>query len=366
METKNRGIYIHVPFCKRKCTYCDFYSNSYCEREARKYADAVIRELDNNAKRFPSSIIDTIYIGGGTPSVLPYDILKKIIDRVFSNFNTDVKEFTIEVNPSSNENLNRYSDLGINRVSIGVQSLNDEILSRIGRLHNADLALKTLDLANKYFDNVSADVILGLPTQTIDDAITTVKGILPYVKHVSSYMLKINEDTPIYNDYKLRANDFPDDDLTVDIYNAVYDVLEKNGFHRYEISNFSKSGYESKHNLKYWDRGEYFGIGPSASGFLDGNRINNVSDLDAYIKLASPEIIPVSTEDAEFETIMLSFRLTKGLNIEKFNSDFNCNFLEKYSEKIHKLNDLLVIDNGYIYIKKDKLLLESLVAREFL
>ena len=366
METKNRGLYLHVPFCKRKCTYCDFYSGNYCERNARTYLDAVLRELDANADSYPNSIIDTIYIGGGTPSVLPYDILEKIINRVFSNFRTDIKEFTIEVNPSSCENLSLYRDLGINRVSMGVQSLNDNILSRIGRLHNASMALNALETTNKYFNNVSADVMLGLPMQTIEDAVATVKGLLPYVKHVSAYMLKINEETPIYNDFKLRERDFPDDDATVDIYNAIYDVLEKNGFHRYEISNFSKDGYESKHNLKYWNREEYFGIGPSASGFLNGNRIDNVSDLNDYVNCVNPDVTSISTEDAMFETIMLSLRLPSGLDIQKFNSEFNTNFLEKYKEILNNLKDILVVDGNTVYIKEAKLLLESLVAREFL
>ena len=366
METKNRGLYLHVPFCKRKCTYCDFYSCNYCEHNARTYLDAVLRELDTSAERYINSIIDTIYIGGGTPSVLPYDILEKIINRVFSNFRTDIKEFTIEVNPSSCDNLRLYKDLGINRVSMGVQSLNDNILTRIGRLHNANMALEALETANKYIDNVSADVMLGLPMQTIEDAVATVEGLIPYVKHVSAYMLKINEETPIYNDFKLRERDFPDDDATVDIYNAIYELLEKNGFHRYEISNFSKDSYESRHNLKYWDREEYFGIGPSASSFLNGNRIDNVADLNDYVNGVQAEVTSISKEDAMFETIMLSLRLPSGLNIHKFNREFNTNFLEKYKEILNNLKDILVVDGGTVYIKKDKLLLESLVAREFL
>ena len=260
------GVYIHVPFCERKCIYCAF--SSFCDlKEKDRYLSALKDEIDNfDYKKLEKSEnyieknenlqkIDTIYIGGGTPSLLARGELKGILDAVKDKFTlSENSEITIECNPNSltEEKLEFYKELGINRLSIGVQSLRDEQLKFIGRLHTSKQALDSLRLATKYFDNVSCDFLIGLPKQDGDEFIEDLSKVIEIgVKHISSYMLQVEDNTPLAKLVKNHPFVLPDDDECVDIYQKTSKFLQKNGFLQYEISNFAKYGYESRHNLKY-------------------------------------------------------------------------------------------------------------------
>lgn len=366
-----KGLYIHIPFCLSKCTYCDFYSVAIDTEIMNSYVDALVDEIRLSGLKNEETILDSIYIGGGTPSVLPPSFLEKIVLAIHNSFSLNLKEFSIEVNPATNINLKNYRDLGIDRVSLGVQTLNDKLLKIIGRRHDSTLALKTIDEANKYFDKVSCDLMIGLPTQTNFDVETSAKTLSSKVKHISMYMLKLSNNVKMAN--QVRNGDFclPNDDDTVDQYEIAYDIFKNNGLYRYEISNFSAPQYESYHNLKYWNREQYIGLGASAHGFVNNERYYNPSNIKEYIAGKNyghgkefKEF--VSESEALFETIMLALRMPKGIDISSINRDFNIDFEEKYREQLNYLKPFLQNVDNHISIKEDKLLLESAIVREFI
>lgn len=368
MTTK--GIYIHIPFCDAKCTYCDFYSVSSDTETMVKYTDTLVSELKEISSLYPTNA-DTVYIGGGTPSVLPPFLLEKIVKTVYDCFGNSVKEFTMEANPCSCAYPKEYRALGINRISLGVQTLNDKLLGVIGRRHTSSVALNKLAELAGIFDNVSADLIIGLPGQTVKDVVYAVDNIAPLVKHLSMYMLKLSDTVPMAASVRGGNLVLPDDDLTVDMYEEAYARMTDYGLHRYEISNFARDGYASAHNLKYWLRQEYIGAGCSAHGFIGSLRYQNPSNLAQYIDgkrfgRGTAETLSVDKQTALFETIMLAFRLSEGLDVDAVNSAYNIDFEKLYSAQLKKLAPLLVHGNGRIAIRDDKLLLESAVAREFL
>lgn len=368
MTTK--GIYIHIPFCYSKCTYCDFYSVAKDTELMERYVNSVVEEIKEIGKTYPTSA-DTVYIGGGTPSVLPPFLIEKIVKAVYSNFGNAVKEFTMEANPCSCNYIKEYRAMGINRISLGVQSLNNDVLRTIGRRHNATEALKKLDELSGTFDNISADLMLGLPGQTVDDVIYATKEVCSRVKHLSAYMLKLSDTVPMYKSAERGDIVLPDDDLTVDMYESVYDVAESFGLSRYEISNFAVPGYESKHNLKYWNREEYIGVGCAAHGFIGSFRYNNPYSIEKYIGgerfgKGRAEVNYIDYNTALFERIMLAFRLPSGIDVKAINAEFQIDFESVYADALKRLEPVLKRADGRIFIAKDKMLLESAVAREFL
>lgn len=366
-----KGLYIHIPFCLSKCTYCDFYSVAQDTETMGVYVEALVKEIELVSDRFSDSFIDTIYIGGGTPSVLPPQLLEKIVNSIHKNFKLRVKEFSIEANPATDLVFKNFKDLGINRLSLGVQTLNNDILKFIGRRHDSTLALETIHTARNYFDNVSCDLMIGLPSQSVADVEYAVDALSNLVSHVSMYMLKLSNTVKMYQQLEKGLINLPDDDLTVDFYNNGYEILRANGFNRYEISNFSLTGRESLHNLKYWNREDYIGLGASAHGFVDGYRYFNPSSIQQYIlgnNFGSNNVNLefVNEKDAIFEEIMLSLRLSKGLNLKEFKDKFNLDFEDKYKTQLRFLSKFLEKKGDYIAIKEDYLLLESAIAREFL
>ncbi len=368
MTTK--GVYVHIPFCYSKCTYCDFYSVAKDTELMERYVNSVVEEIKEIGDNYPTSA-DTVYIGGGTPSVLPPFLIEKIVEAVYLNFGNAVKEFTMEANPCSCNYVKEYRSMGINRISLGVQSLNDDVLRAIGRRHNATEALKKLDELSCTFDNISADLMLGLPGQTVDDVIYATKEVCSRVKHLSAYMLKLSDTVPMYKSAERGEIVLPDDDLTVDMYDAVYGIAESLGLKRYEISNFAIPGYESKHNLKYWNREEYIGVGCSAHGFIGSLRYNNPYSIEKYIAgerfgRDRAEVSVIDFDTALFERIMLGFRLPGGIDVKAINAEFRIDFESVYAEALKRLEPVLERADGRIFIAKDKMLLESAVAREFL
>ncbi len=300
-----RGLYIHIPFCLTKCPYCDFYSERFAKSLGREYAAAVIRNLRRYTERF-----DTVYFGGGTPALL-YDELKDILAAVNIRDNAEI---TIEINPClcTAEILSALYSVGINRLSVGVQSFDEKELSALGRRHKPLTSHHGIELAHKVgFDNISADIMLAVPFQTRETLSETVKRLssLP-ITHVSAYMLKIEPSTP----FGKAPPTLPDEDKAAELYLLCCELLENAGFGRYEISNFAKAGYESRHNLKYWRCEEYLGIGAAAHSYYNGKRFAVPRDLNVFIHdEVQQTIFTDESPDEREERIMLGLRLCEGI-----------------------------------------------------
>lgn len=314
------GIYIHVPFCARKCSYCDFYSVNFRKNTAEEFVNAVIRNIVYYSDF--SKITDTIYFGGGTPSLLTGTQISSIISEIARNFRlSENTEITLEANPDTltEKKLTEFYGAGVNRISIGVQSLKDSELKFLGRLHSAERAEKAVNDAYKVgFRNISCDIMTALPNQSTESLEYSLNRIteLP-VTHISAYILKAEENTPFFAD-KIRST-LPDDDTVSEIYLRTVQVLESKGFYQYEVSNFAKYGYESRHNCRYWKCLDYIGIGPSAHSCYKGKRFATdpslaefISDHFQSVKITDPS--PCGFE----EYAMLRLRLKSGLDTGKF------------------------------------------------
>ncbi|MEE3427729.1 MAG: radical SAM family heme chaperone HemW [Ruminococcus sp.] len=315
------GIYIHIPYCRSKCPYCDFFSKRGNDTEYKNYLKILTDKIINWGKKIDKPV-DTIYFGGGTPSLIGDKNIADIIKCIKNCFDVDEKsEITIEVNPESAKHLdfeNLYS-VGVNRISIGLQSADKNELKQLGRIHSLKDAVDTIYLSkNAGIDNISLDVMLGISNQTDESLIKTLEFIANSgVKHISSYILKLEENTFYYKN-RDRYN-FPDDETTSNFYLKTVNYLNKNGFVQYEISNFAVKGYESKHNLKYWNLDEYLGIGPAAHSFIDGKRFYYDRSIEDF---KNDIIIDEGLGGDKEEFIMLKLRLKKGLNIGEYEKAF--------------------------------------------
>ncbi|MBQ8443882.1 MAG: radical SAM family heme chaperone HemW [Clostridia bacterium] len=358
------GIYVHIPFCESKCAYCAFSSFVRGEEEREKYIAKLIDEINSYSGE---TEIDTIYIGGGTPSVLSINLMEKLIGVIKDKFSlAENYEFTIEANPCSltEEKLACYKKNGVNRLSIGVQSLNDTQLKFIGRRHNSEGAISAITLAKKYINNLSCDLLIGLKDMDKNEFCGQITMLANLgVEHISAYMLQVENGTPLA---KMVADNpllLPDDDQCVEAYDEIVKSLDKLGFHRYELSNFAKTGKESRHNYKYWTGEDYIGFGLGAHSYANGKRWANSSNFEDYYagKLASEEIL---TEEQQLEEhIMLGLRckagiskkflIQKGYDIQK--SDSYIDFLEKdilqESGDNVKLNPKFYGVSNYIIVK---------------
>ena len=311
------SIYVHIPFCERKCNYCAFASFCGNQEQIERYIDFLCREIE---KRKCDKLVKTIYIGGGTPSILNEEQIERIVKTIYQNFNVDKSaEFTIEANPNSiTENLlKKWKELRVNRVSVGVQSLCDKSLKKIGRLHDKKTAIEKIKLTRKYFDNVSADLIVGLENETGKDLCKNAKALLELgIKHISCYLLEIYENTKIYQMIKMGQYKPLDDETTIESFNKLANYLVDSGMERYEISNFCYPGYESKHNLNYWKRGEYLGFGLGAHSFENEERYYNLANFADYEQEKRKTEHLTDKEKIE-EIIMLGLRCKIGVNLDK-------------------------------------------------
>ena len=369
-EAGSAGLYIHIPFCKSKCVYCDFCSSPASEAVKKEYVSALSADLKSKTR--DTRQITTVYVGGGTPSCLADGEITRILETVKGKI-ADGAEITVEVNPESftPSKAEEYKNAGVNRISIGVQSTSDEVLRAAARRHDASSAIRELGKAGKFFDNVSADIMLGLPYQTVSSATESVLNVIPYVKHVSAYMLKLSDDVPMTASLRNGEYTLPDEDSVVDMYNAVYAKLAAHGFARYEISNFAFRGYESKHNLKYWRREEYLGFGAAAHSQTGDSRYANPASVKDYIGgkrfgfgTAEREIID---KDGEiFEHIMLGLRTSEGIDVAAIEKRYGFDFDERFSGALTRLSGILAREGDRLRIADDKLLLESAVALEFM
>lgn len=313
--TNSSGLYIHIPFCEKKCNYCDFYSAFYNKETLNVYLSALKGELKKWGGKLHRPI-DTVYIGGGTPSLLGEDIIS-LAEFIKENFDvTNDAEFTVEVNPSSSNDFLKYAKAaGVNRVSIGVQSGCDETLKILGRTHTAADAVKTVKNARELgFDNISVDLMIALPhsnLQTLKSDIDFMLSLNP--EHISAYILKIEQNTVFSKKYDTLG--LPDDDAAAEQYLCMCEALEKNGYNHYEISNFSRGDNVSHHNMKYWTGHDYLGLGPAAHSCLDGKRFYYPRDLQGFIK--NPQTIPDGDAGGREEQLMLGLRLQEGVDLSQ-------------------------------------------------
>ena len=344
------GVYVHIPYCIRKCRYCDFCSIPIDETAGR-YCAAVCREIALVKDRYPGEPVKSVFFGGGTPTALPPEDLVSILDAIRAAFPVEPDaEISIECNPKTigYEGLRKLHDAGFNRLSIGLQATQNTLLKRIGRVHTFEEFLATYQAARDAgFQNVNIDLMHGLPGQTQADyldAIRTVAALEP--THISAYSLILEEGTPLYDDVTKGRETLPDPDATADMEDAGMDLLETIGYHRYEVSNFAKPGYECRHNLIYWHNEPYLGLGVAAHSSMveDGFwvRFSNDSSIPAYLrkldkgKLPRAERIITNTFEQMFESVMLGLRLVEGVDRKAFFDRYGCDVIETYREAYDK------------------------------
>lgn len=366
----NYGIYVHIPFCKARCHYCAF--SSCCDYGMqREYFDKLFEEIQARADK--SVKISTIYLGGGTPS----SVETKYLDELFCKLNdcfdlSDVMETTVECNPESvtEHLLACLKRNGVNRLSFGLQSVNDATLKRIGRIHRYADFVTALNLArNCGFENINADLIVGLPESAEDfyKSVQTVSS-LP-LTHVSVYALELHEDSPIYNLCKTKYSF--DDDTLADMYDYAVSVLVRGGFERYEISNFAKRERRCRHNLNYWDEGRYFAFGASASGFVGDVRYTNPYGVSDYVSTPTDKLLTagdkLTLSEQANEYVMLRLRLKEGVDLAEFQRRYNSDFLKFFPNAQRQIEQgLLVLSDGYAYVPEDKFYVVNSILADLL
>ncbi len=366
------GIYIHIPFCRQKCSYCDFVSFPDKIGYAEAYMACVYKELKMRGEELKGRVFDTVYFGGGTPSYIPPKLILGAMNRIRECFTlSENPEITLELNPGTigEEKVKIYEKAGINRFSIGLQTAIDEQLEDLGRIHTArDYVYATKLLKGK---NFSTDIMLGLKNQTKEDVRKTVElASACGSSHISMYALTVEDGTPIYTDY--LNGELPDSDEVADLYDYGRALLAEKGYKRYEISNFCKEGFESRHNMNYWQRGEYIGIGLAASSFMNGKRFTNTFNLDDYMKCVISGFFPavdceeVSETDAKFEKVMLALRTSKGLSLSDYKKEFSSDLEEDFPSALAKTRKYLDEDGDIIRIKDEYLYVQNQILMPFM
>ena len=325
-DRKRLGLYLHLPFCKRRCAYCDFCSSVGREGDIPAYVDALLAEM--RRRPAPGYTVDTVYLGGGTPSLLPPEETERLLAGIHRHYRVDpLAEITCEVNPCTVdfEKFSLLRSFGINRVSMGVQSLSDRALAVLGRLHTASEAVAAYrDARRAGFDNISMDLMLGLPGETPRELAETVEEMIALApEHISAYALMLEEGTPLFTSPLCES--IPGDDEAADAMEATAARLAAAGYRRYEISNYAKEGRESRHNLRYWRGEEYVGLGVAAYSYFEGERFGAPRDLDGYLAgriLPRVDVERLDHADREAERVMLSLRLADGIDRAAYLRDF--------------------------------------------
>lgn len=369
------SVYIHIPFCKKKCNYCAFNSKIGEENEIENYVDALTKEILSKKENCK---LTTIYFGGGTPTILKINQLEKIFNALKKNFFIEENsEITIEANPGTVDEkfLFGLREIGFNRLSLGVQSFNDEILKILGRIHDSKIAVETIQTAKKFFDNISVDLMYSLPNQKISDLKNSVETAANLeVQHISIYGLEIEENTNFEKLLKAGNLNLPDNELSEKMYDFIMDTLPKFGYRRYEISNFAKKNFESRHNLGYWTGRKYFGFGAGAHGYDGKFRTSNICNVQKYIeKIFAGENISeveevVTKKNAMEEFCFLGLRMVEGIEIKNFEKLFGKNIFEVYGKVIEKNISLGLLENsdGKIFLTSHGMKLGNMVFADFL
>ena len=374
MLTKPTSAYVHIPFCTQICYYCDFSKVFIKNQPVDDYLQALIREFES----YDIEQLRTLYIGGGTPTSITAQQLDYLLTNLIKHLDLSVlEEFTIEANPGdlTDDKIEVLKKSAVNRVSLGVQTFNDKQLKRIGRSHNESQIYSTIDhLKTAGFDNISIDLIYALPGQTMEDVKENVaKAIALDIPHLSLYSLILEHHTVFMNKMRRGKLNLPQEDLEVEMFEYIIAELEANGFEHYEISNFTKPGFESRHNLMYWDNAEYYGVGAGASGYLNGVRYRNRGPIQHYLKAVSEGNARLSEEvltkdEMMEEELFLGLRKKSGVSIAKFEEKFGVSFEEHYGQIVTELcqQGLLVLDDKVVRMTKKGLFLGDTVAERFI
>jgi len=360
---KKAGLYIHIPFCKVKCIYCDFYSITKKEDQIPLFTKCLLKEIDSYKHYAGKWTFDTIFFGGGTPSLLPAKYLEKILQKIHDTFHiSKVKEITLEANPgeASFQHLKDIKELGVNRLSMGFQSFDDKILKALGRLHKSENCFKTFKNARKAgFDNINTDMIFNIPNLSIDNwkkDLNKLLGLNP--DHISAYSLTVEPSTMLFNLVKNKKVLMPLEKTDIEQYLSTYDILSNKGYNHYEISNYAKNGKECKHNLHYWRLSPYLSFGPSAHSYDLCKRWWNYRSLDNYISKISNGLSPIEGEEIlnykkkYNEVILNGLRLSKGIDLSTIRKQYNGNFTN-YIKMIRDKWDCLKVTKDSIRITKN-------------
>lgn len=372
------GIYIHIPFCKQACHYCDFHFSTNLKKKDEMVL-AIAKEIAMRKREADNEIIETIYFGGGTPSILSIEDLKLLIETVYQNYKVaDNPEITVEANPDdlSEERIIELSTNRVNRLSIGIQSFFEDDLKMMNRAHNATEAEKCLQIAIQYFDNISLDLIYGIPNSSNEKWKQNIEKALSYgIPHISSYALTVEPKTALDKFIQKGIINQPDDEVAQEQFYILVDALQKNGFVHYELSNFGKPDYFSKNNSAYWLGKKYIGIGPSAHSYDGVNRSWNVSNNTLYIKSIEEGKLPIEIEtltkkDRYNEYIMTGLRTIWGVSLERIEKEFGIKYLEYLQKQMQRFLDdnlLEIVDDSILKTtKKGKFLCDGIASDLFL
>lgn len=391
-KNKELGLYIHIPFCHTKCTYCDFNTYSGLENLIDDFSESIYKEINFwGIREFYK--VDTIFIGGGTPSYVDTEIIKNILNKISDNFLLSKKpEITLEINPEdvSEKKALEWKKIGINRCSLGVQSLVNSELKILNRRHDSEKAIEAINILSKIFNNISVDLIYGLPLQTKDSYIETLKKIISQnINHISCYSLQVEKGTVLDQQVNTNKINVANDDLSAEMYKMTQKILLENDFENYEISNWSKENKLSQHNLKYWTMKPYIGIGPGSHSYIDNKRFSIIKSPKKYVDFFKKPITNISSirekilylrennfldvyekqlrENEILEFLMLNLRLRDGININNFKKRFDLDFEDLYLSKLDyfiKENIIFKKEDSYILSEKGKLFANE-VANNF-
>lgn len=388
----NIGLYIHIPFCAKKCNYCDFLSARYDEQTIDKYFAALYKQIDIESDRIRDGVA-SIYIGGGTPSFVDDKYIARLMEKLFLQFSIAKNaEITIEVNPASaiEGKLGRYIASGINRLSFGLQSTDEGHLKSLGRIHNMQDFLSAYEGARAAgFDNINIDLIYALPGQSLGEYEQDLQRIVELSpEHISAYSLIIEENTVFYDMYYRdllrkeggeRTLQLCDEDVELQMLRLTGELLTANNYKHYEISNYAKEGFYSEHNCRYWNRGDYLGLGLGAASLIDGRRFSAIKDIYEYINILNnkdrkilsdiyEDVTILSPEDEIGEALMLGLRLTKGVNVDKINQLYDTDISDIYREQIYRWTSkgLLRLDDGRLFLTQKGLELANIVMKDFI
>lgn len=381
---KELELYIHIPFCVKKCFYCDFLSMPVDESIRRHYVCKLIEEIEYKSEKYKEYEVSSLFFGGGTPSILSETQIAEIMKALQKNFSIKSDaEITIECNPGTltGQKLSAYKQCGINRISMGLQSGNNQELNMLGRIHTYEEFLQNYDLVRKIgFDNVNVDLMSALPGQTVsdwEDTLTKVLKLRP--EHISAYSLIIEEGTPFYQTYEkdeLRRQEgerpkyLPSEETERAMYEVTRSILAQKGYERYEISNYAKKGMECKHNIGYWTRKNYLGLGLGSASLVENVRFSNSSDLKEYLngKFEPQEKEVLTRKEQMEEFAFLGLRMMEGISRRRFEETFGVAIEAVYGEVIHKMTELglLTQQAGHIMLTEDGISVSNYVMSEFL
>ncbi len=377
---KSLGVYIHIPFCVQKCVYCDFLSSPATKDRQKEYMTALKREIETEAQKYKEFQVNTIFFGGGTPSILEAGDIKECMDILKSNYNiSENAEITMEMNPgtATNDKFIELKNAGINRLSIGLQSANNDELKLLGRIHTYEEFLQTYTNArNAGFENINIDLMSALPGQSCEDWIDNVQKVLELKpEHISAYSLIVEEGTPLYDNLDSYPQ-LPSEEEDREMYQETKKILALNGYERYEVSNYAKKGFECKHNIVYWQRDNYVGFGLGAASMVENMRWSNTSDMKKYLEYNNDngdssikeDVHKLSKEECMEEFMFLGLRMTKGVRKKAFFELFGNTIEEIYGNVINKweMQEMLVQNKEYVFFTDKGIDVSNVILADFL